>query len=266
MRYPGATWSGSPNETVGGMIEHLGLVLHVEQGTQEGTDSWFHNPASQVSAHFGVSRTGVVTQWVDTDDKAWAEAAGNPYWLSIEIEGYSGDEATLGQLDAIARLYAWGVTTFGWPMATTDDPQHGGLGWHGMGGAAWGSHVFCPGAPIVAQRAEILHRASAYLPQPQPQLQGGIMHIGADILNGNIANPGGFGYIDVAVPVGSFVCGWVLNGSDAMDPFPTTSFRVTAARQIGGGKWRINFTGAIPPAPGSDPNGVALGLHLAVSD
>jgi hypothetical protein len=153
------------------MIAHRGLVLHVQQGTEGGTDSWFDNPASQVSAHFGAAKDGTLQQFVDTDDEAWAESAGNRTWVSVECEGMSGDSLTAGQLGAIAKLLAWMHTAYGTPLQVVDDPTGTGLGWHGMGGVAWGGHLDCPGDPIKAQRAEIIRQARLILmivPVPAP--------------------------------------------------------------------------------------------------
>jgi len=164
-RCPFATWRGDvPNETSRGMVAHRGLVLHVQQGTEAGTDSWFHNPASQVSAHFGAAKDGSLDQWVDTDDKAWAEAAGNPSWVSVECEGYSGQSLTSAQVSTIGRLFAWLRGLYGFSGASVDDPAGSGLGWHGMGGAAWGGHLDCPGDPIKAQRPAILSAAGQATP------------------------------------------------------------------------------------------------------
>lgn len=157
MIYPGAIWRGPvPNRDLhfGPLI---GVVLHVMEGTLDGTDSWFHNPAAQASAHFGVGRDGRVFQWVSTEGRAWAQAAGNSNYVSIECEGHSGDALTDRQLAAVAGIVGW----TGIPLVKADHPGVGGLGWHGMGGPAWGAHPNCPGPRIIAQRDEILALAGA---------------------------------------------------------------------------------------------------------
>lgn len=168
-RYPGAQWHGPvPNETPGAMLGHLGLVLHIMEGTEPGTDAWFHNPASQVSAHFGNPKTGQILQWVDTADKAWAEAAANPYWVSVENEGNSGDSLTTSQVENLAHLLAWLHVAHDIPLQLTDSPNTGGLGYHAMGGAAWGGHYDCPGAPVIAQRPAIVARAQQLVTASKP--------------------------------------------------------------------------------------------------
>lgn len=153
-------WRGPvPNRTPGAMKRPRGLVLHIEQGSETGSGQWFHDPNAQASAHFGNPKTGRLDQWVDTDDKAWAECAGNPLWWSVEHEGFSGQSLTDSQLDNDAHLFAVLHQQYGIPFQTTNDPNGLGLGYHAMGGALWGGHTQCPGDPIKAQRAEILRRS-----------------------------------------------------------------------------------------------------------
>jgi len=173
-RFERAVWRGPvPNMTPGGMRSHRGLVLHIQEGSEAGTDAWFHNPSSQVSAHFGNPKTGPLDQWVDTDDRAWAEVAGNSDWISVENEGHSGDQLTASQLENIAQLFAWLHTTYAVPLAISDTPASGtpGLTGHGLGGADWGGHYDCPGTPILDQRAAIIARARQLIgaaPDPAP--------------------------------------------------------------------------------------------------
>src|SRR6266702_2738436 len=148
---PFAIWRPLPagvNHSAGGMVAYDSVVLHVMEGILDGTDSWFRNPQAQASAHFGVGTDGRVYQWVDTANKAWA------------------------QCERVAEILAWAHTTHGVPLRINDFPAGQGLGWHGMGGAAWGGHTGCPGDPIKAQRAGIITRAQALLyPQPQVHIQ-----------------------------------------------------------------------------------------------
>lgn len=177
-RYSGARWRGDtvPNETPHAMLGHIGLVLHIQQGTEAGTDSWFHNPAAKVSAHFGNPKSGPLDQWVDTDDRAWAEVAGNPYWVSVENEGNSGDQLTPSQLENVAELLAWLHTIYDVPLQISDNPAAGipGLTGHGLGGTAWGGHTDCPGRPILDARPQIIARAAAIAGAPT---SGGTMAV-----------------------------------------------------------------------------------------
>jgi hypothetical protein len=96
---------------------------------------------------------------VDTSDKAWAEVDGNPSWISVECEGYSGESLTAGQLNAIVALMVKAHEVYGVPLAISNSPYTGGLGYHAMGGVAWGNHPDCPGNPIISQRGAILQAA-----------------------------------------------------------------------------------------------------------
>lgn len=164
-------WTFDPvvNKTTDGMGEVYGVVIHIMDGTFDGTKSWFNNPSAQASSHFGTGRDGHAEQWVDTKDKAWAEMAGNGNYISIENEGTPPDALTDGQISRCAEILRWAHETYGVPYQLANAPGERGLGWHGMGGAAWGGHFDCPGDPIRAQFNEIIARASgASVPSPTP--------------------------------------------------------------------------------------------------
>jgi hypothetical protein len=167
-QFQSANWLGPvPNCNTGGMVRPFqGLVLHIEVGTESGTNSWFHDPSSQVSAHFGNPKTGGLDQWVDTNDVAWAQVAGNTSWISLENEGNPGDSLTASQLANAATLLAWLNLTENIPMQLAETPSDSGLGYHAMGGAAWGGHTSCPGQPIVDQRAAIVAAAQNLVSDP----------------------------------------------------------------------------------------------------
>ena len=93
------------------------------------------------------------------------------YKRQVENEDYSGNPLSAAQVEANARLYARGVREYGWPLQSTDSPSGRGLGWHGMGGAAWGGHYDCPGQPIKDQRPAILARAAELLGKTPPTVE-----------------------------------------------------------------------------------------------
>jgi N-acetyl-anhydromuramyl-L-alanine amidase AmpD len=162
-RFPKAHWAGPiPNESHGRIqLPILGLILHVEEGTEAGTNSWFHNPKAEASAHFGNPTKGPLDQWVDTHDEAWAEMAGNSRWVSVEHEGTGA--ISHNQIENDAQLFAWLHRTENCRLVITNRTSRGGLGWHGMGGAAWGGHRACPGDRIKAARPLIIARAKQIL-------------------------------------------------------------------------------------------------------
>lgn len=72
------------NFTKGGN-KKLGVVIHTMGGNLLGTDSWFKNPTSGVSAHYGVDLDGSpVYQWVEEGDQAYAQGTvANPTFKMV---------------------------------------------------------------------------------------------------------------------------------------------------------------------------------------
>jgi len=61
------------------------VVIHIMDGTLVGTDSWFANTTSQVSAHYGIGKNGEVHQYVQESDAAWhAGRVDAPVWKLIK--------------------------------------------------------------------------------------------------------------------------------------------------------------------------------------
>lgn len=171
----------------GGMVSPLqGLVLHIMEGSEDGTFGWFNTKvadrqraldagwekrgrpgprpiAGPSSAHFGNPKSGQLEQFVDTDDQAFAQKGGNPAWLSVENEGKSGDSLTPSQLSNLAQLMAYLNFNHGVPLKEANTPSESGLGYHGMGGGGWGGHLQCPGRPIIGQRSLILRAADGLM-------------------------------------------------------------------------------------------------------
>lgn len=163
---PLAAWRPVVNH--GGQISgHLGLVLHVQQGTGS-LQGYFNNPASQVSAHFWCSRTGALEQYVDTDIEAWAEAAGNSHYLSVETEGFDNESLTAQQIATLAGLLNWASGYYGFPVRGPVAHGQSGFTPHcnpdGSPDPAWGNHP-CPGPIRLGQMGAIL---AATHPQPPP--------------------------------------------------------------------------------------------------
>lgn len=141
------------------MFDYLGYVVHIAEGTYEGTIAWQHNPAASVSSHFVLAKDGRVAQCVDTDIRAWTQVEGNGHVISGETEGFSGDSLTPEQIEAHAQLFARGHLEYGYPLKMMTNSGDTGLGYHALGGVAWGNHPNCPGSPIIAQLPLILARA-----------------------------------------------------------------------------------------------------------
>jgi Negative regulator of beta-lactamase expression len=128
---PNIKWVPSPNHSAAYKKQKtIAIVNHIMSGTLAGTDSWFANPASQVSSHFGVGKNGEIHQYVDLSYPAWANGGvSKPDWLllqngvnpnyctvSIEHEGYSGDVMPEAQYQATLALHRWLIETLGIPV------------------------------------------------------------------------------------------------------------------------------------------------------
>ncbi|MFF1702614.1 N-acetylmuramoyl-L-alanine amidase [Streptomyces sp. NPDC058252] len=174
---PGAHWRPVVNFHPNGVRERRGLVLHVQAGNNS-PFGWFNNPASQASSDFWVGKDGTIEQYVNTGtDYAWAQAAGNPYYASVETEGHPSEPLTDAQIEGVAQIYAWGHGQFAWPLVVVDSTTAHGLTYHGVGATAWGGHPACPGDLRKKQRGAIIARAAALVAPPAPHRTVSVAHM-----------------------------------------------------------------------------------------
>jgi N-acetyl-anhydromuramyl-L-alanine amidase AmpD len=84
-------WIGSPNFTSGRNGEKpQAIVIHIMEGTLSGTDGWFNDKKSKVSAHYGIGTSGEIHQYVKDTDSAWhAGRVDHPAWKNIRKTGGS---------------------------------------------------------------------------------------------------------------------------------------------------------------------------------
>lgn len=141
------------------MTHHLGLVIHVQEGNNS-LFTRFNDPDTEVSSTWWAAKDGRIERYVPTDIAAWAQAAGNSLYNSVETEGFTNEPLTLLQCAAIAHLMRIGHARYHWPYKVTNRVGRRGLIWHGAGGNAWGGHPDCPGDLRKAQRALIVHLAA----------------------------------------------------------------------------------------------------------
>lgn len=126
---PQATWIPSPNYWGGRDGQQaIAIVIHTMSGTLAGCDSWFKNPASEVSAHYGVGLNGEIHQYVAAYDTAWANGnlefgnvwVGTPgvnpnkQTISIETEdlGDNDMEVTDALEGSVQKLAMWLVSQY----------------------------------------------------------------------------------------------------------------------------------------------------------
>lgn len=76
------------------------IVVHIMSGSLVGTDSWFADPASQVSAHYGVGFNGEIHQYVKEEDTAWTQGLKvppiNKPLFKLYKEGYNPNLYCIG--------------------------------------------------------------------------------------------------------------------------------------------------------------------------
>jgi N-acetyl-anhydromuramyl-L-alanine amidase AmpD len=120
----GAVWEGAHprNFRVGrpGAWQPKAIVIHVMDGSLAGTDAWFNDPASGVSAHYGIGRDGTIHQYVKETDTAFhAGTVDRPTWpdLKRDREGrpINPNFYTIGIEHA-----GWGERAEPWPPQQRD--------------------------------------------------------------------------------------------------------------------------------------------------
>lgn len=172
MKCPFATWvPAAPENFSADKITHDFAVIHVAQGTnQGGIDAWFHNPHAVVSAHFSISKLGVIHQHVDTDQMAYHCAEWNGKAIGIEHLGLSGQHLTVFQRRSLKRLLLWINKAHGTRLVFTNDPHDpkGGVIGHGKIPEGTLSHPNCPGWPILSDVSSMLRRLIPRNPVANP--------------------------------------------------------------------------------------------------
>lgn len=157
---PGAVWRGNcANNSGPRNMTPIGVVLHVNDGPNVSLWAWVNSPTSDMSTTFQVLQDGTIEQYLDTDLVEWCQADGNRAYLSIECPTYPGEPMTAAQVAACGRIMAFVHGLYGIPLVLGERPGDSGLGWHGMGGAAWGGHTACPGDIRKSQRSAIIAAA-----------------------------------------------------------------------------------------------------------
>jgi N-acetyl-anhydromuramyl-L-alanine amidase AmpD len=139
------------------------FVVHIMVGFMAGTDTIFRNPHTEASAHFGVSRTGDVWQWVRTGDQAWHAFDANHYSIGVEHEGFPTQKLTDKQIEASGKLYAWVNREYpAVDLWMNKRIEGSGIAYHEKY-HEWNLNAHsCPGKIIEAQLDDILSVAKAH--------------------------------------------------------------------------------------------------------
>lgn len=153
----------------GGVLNPRGLILHHAVGSGSNFGH-FNSPSARVSAHFWVSRSGVIEQYVDTNVVAWHGMQLNGSYCGTETEGCGvpphNEPMTEAMIDALARLYKEGMQRHGWAGQIINSAGPSGFGFHRMPGS--GAATGCPCDVRLNRREEILRRAGGAPVGPPP--------------------------------------------------------------------------------------------------
>lgn len=137
----------------GPRAETRGIVLHVNDGTFDGTLAFFkHNGGVGAHIEVGNEAEGVV-QMVALDRKCWHAVDANGSTIGIEHAGFGArpEDWPHNEIHMSANRAAWILHRFnlGRPVRgkvdiNTGQILSGNIFFHSDGGAAWGNHA-CPG-------------------------------------------------------------------------------------------------------------------------
>jgi N-acetylmuramoyl-L-alanine amidase len=163
-RFSCATWRPISVNIGGNITSNLGLVLHHQAGNGS-LYNFFNRSSSQVSAHFWVSKTGVIEQYVDTSRVAWHGKSLNSRYVGVETEGCPtspyAEPLTDAAIQALARIYREGRDRHGWVNALANKDGQKGFGYHRMAVATG-----CPCDVRLNKRQAILNIAFGATPTP----------------------------------------------------------------------------------------------------
>lgn len=163
-RFSCATWRPISNNLGGNITTNLGLVLHHQAGNGS-LYNFFNNPSAKVSAHFWVSKSGIIEQYVDTSRVAWHGKSLNSRYVGVETEGCPtspyAEPLTDAAIQALARIYREGRDKHGWTNALANADGQRGFGFHRMAVATG-----CPCDVRLNRRQDILNIAFGATPKP----------------------------------------------------------------------------------------------------
>ena len=163
-RFDCAVWRPISGNQGGRISPNLGLILH--HAVQNGS-VWPTFEHGDVSAHFWVSQTGLIEQYVDSDVVAWHAMQLNSRYCGVETEGCASaangyaDPMSDAMVSGLGRLFAEGMRRHGWPALLANADGQSGFGYHRMAVA-----TACPCDVRLNRRPDILAAAMGAAPGP----------------------------------------------------------------------------------------------------
>lgn len=160
-----ARWRPISTNIGGNLGPNLGLVLHHQAGNGS-LFNFFNSPSAKVSAHFWVSKTGIIEQYVDTARVAWHGKSLNSRYVGVETEGCGvaphAEPMTQAMFDGLVLIYREGMRRHGWDASLANKDGERGFGYHRMAVATG-----CPCDVRLNRRSDII-AAAIGTPAPKP--------------------------------------------------------------------------------------------------
>jgi hypothetical protein len=132
-----ALWDPLPENETQPAIVPTQFIVHTAVDAPGPTDlyNYFDNPGIGVESHFWLTKSGGLSQGIDTEVRADANLEANVRAISIETEDDGDPEGnpwTEGQIDALIALGRWCVDRHDIPPILCPNPTAPGFGWHAM--------------------------------------------------------------------------------------------------------------------------------------
>lgn len=103
---PKSSFLKSPNFSTRGTSKVSKIIVHATTSDKaDSTIHWFMSPESQRSAHYMVTREGLIYQFVEEQYKAWHSKGCNHYSIGIEFCSSGGPMTTAQEMSGVALIF-----------------------------------------------------------------------------------------------------------------------------------------------------------------
>ena len=134
---PGAVWRPiERNFTDLPRVETRAFIVHITaSATKTSQFDWFNSEGANASSQVHAAVNGLLEQYVDADEIAWASGEGNPTTFAVEFQGAGTGPLSGWQQVLFVVLARWASDRYGLPLQLMADskPSSTGIGWHRLG-------------------------------------------------------------------------------------------------------------------------------------
>ncbi len=134
-RMPGVVWDPLPENRTEPYINPSQIIVHTAVDGNVNIPAYFRRRDVFVESHFWITRSGRITQLMDTHRQADANYRANYSAISIETEDDGDPEGnpwTYAQIQSLVRVIRWAASTHGIPIKRCRSSTAPGVGWHSM--------------------------------------------------------------------------------------------------------------------------------------